>query len=352
MSDTDVINAAGQNDCCDAANTPADSPDGVASNAQAYLDWLKACKESLESRILVLEGKKDVRCRYKETLNINPTDGFVRIVFECYDEDGAVIADSEFSFVVNDSTELPDLDTDTFATYDGTTITFADGTTYTPPTVMELSHTGPDGTGAVASDCVQPSLLTACGTERLPKGSRVLRAGDTNPVRAVSSTKPTVNVLRSALIGLPVRAYNQLASETDTLVVINPYSCAALEGRLDFGGRGYPQYDTLNHNSTGSHQDVQVHVQVRQGGAIRGEHIDYSNGFASEHYQGNRFVIPSDVVTTVPPGGAASWDTEVGYTNFHFSDGGGTAGPNRAEDVPARVIYNLPRLYFFGVPSY
>ena len=54
MADTDVLNAK-KGDCCDATNTPAISPQGVEPNTQAYLDWLKDCKETQATKIEEIE---------------------------------------------------------------------------------------------------------------------------------------------------------------------------------------------------------------------------------------------------------------------------------------------------------
>ena len=59
MADTDVLNAR-NGDCCDATHTPAIPPPGVAPNTQAYLDWLKTCKETQAAEITSLQETKGI----------------------------------------------------------------------------------------------------------------------------------------------------------------------------------------------------------------------------------------------------------------------------------------------------
>ena len=110
MSDTKLLNTP-NNDCCPAAQTPADSPDGVASNSQAYMDHNNAiANEALECALsLKAEPPLTFQGADNETVTFDPSTGVVTfnspdntkcpridpatgdIVFDLVDEDGNVI---------------------------------------------------------------------------------------------------------------------------------------------------------------------------------------------------------------------------------------------------------------------
>ena len=92
MADSDVLNAR-NGDCCNATHTPATTPGNVEPNAQAYLDWLRNCKNEQAQQIAALGESGDTE--NTDTTTRVRCDGADVVIEDVLD--GEVVADDKFT---------------------------------------------------------------------------------------------------------------------------------------------------------------------------------------------------------------------------------------------------------------